>query len=251
MNKEMYGEFLAFIKERENIRIKKENGETHLTDDPILAKYSFTNVRRMDDKGTKFIHAHINTLIKNGATHADLRKFIYFAVRTSMTGINILADLDYDFEKYIQHCNDNHKIYRQGAYFVSFRWDGFVEKSMANLKALEEDRINDVTWCKMFMRNQMTTYYREIYQVHGIKISKHIDFYGFNPEIGTGKGLKFLELPLKNESVYELFDNVSKDLPEVKLNDINDISNCLCEFSKYKGYQVNPKRRMRSYHGKN
>lgn len=44
----------AYIIERENIRRRKEAGEpAPWTDDPILREYSFTNVRRSDDRTTR------------------------------------------------------------------------------------------------------------------------------------------------------------------------------------------------------
>lgn len=48
--------FCYWIRERESIRLKKEAGEDqHWTDDGILKKYRFTNVRRMDDKVSQWL----------------------------------------------------------------------------------------------------------------------------------------------------------------------------------------------------
>jgi hypothetical protein len=48
--------FLKFINARENIRIKKEKGLPQpWTTDPILQQYHFCNVRRADDRVTKWI----------------------------------------------------------------------------------------------------------------------------------------------------------------------------------------------------
>lgn len=60
---------LYFIWEREAIRIARENG--HLapwTVDPILRKYKFTNIRRRDDRGSKWIIDH---LIEPAAADGD------------------------------------------------------------------------------------------------------------------------------------------------------------------------------------
>lgn len=47
---------LYFVEERENIRKKKEAGEpAPWTEDPILGRYRFCNVRRRDDRVTKWI----------------------------------------------------------------------------------------------------------------------------------------------------------------------------------------------------
>lgn len=51
-----------WVREREKARIKKEAGEAPpYTDDPIIGKYRFCNVRREDDRGTVWIHNHIRT----------------------------------------------------------------------------------------------------------------------------------------------------------------------------------------------
>ena len=52
--------FLHWISERESIRVKKERGDAPpWTTDPILASYRFCNVRREDDKVTRWIHNNI------------------------------------------------------------------------------------------------------------------------------------------------------------------------------------------------
>lgn len=58
-----YRPALYWMTEREAIRIKKERGDgrvlMRLTQDPILAKYRFCNVRREDDRVTRWIDKHI------------------------------------------------------------------------------------------------------------------------------------------------------------------------------------------------
>lgn len=50
------GRLAYWIQERETIRIRKERGLTRpWTDDDILANYRFTNVRRMDDKVSRWL----------------------------------------------------------------------------------------------------------------------------------------------------------------------------------------------------
>lgn len=51
--------FYSFMKERENIRLKKENGLSKpWTDDVILQQYKFTNVNREHDKTTRWMREH-------------------------------------------------------------------------------------------------------------------------------------------------------------------------------------------------
>lgn len=49
-----------WVREREAIRVKKERGDPMpWTDDPILAKYRFCNVRREDDLVTRWVKANV------------------------------------------------------------------------------------------------------------------------------------------------------------------------------------------------
>lgn len=63
---------LYFVWEREAIRIAKENGyKGELTVDPILAKYRFCNIRRRDDRVSKW-------LIENMYIHIDSEDDAWF-----------------------------------------------------------------------------------------------------------------------------------------------------------------------------
>lgn len=58
-------QFKRFVREREAVRRRKEDGEPQpWTRDPILAKYHFTNVDRRDDKGTKALVHMVKGLSK-------------------------------------------------------------------------------------------------------------------------------------------------------------------------------------------
>lgn len=61
---------LHWVREREAIRIRKESGAPQpWTEDPILAKYRFCNVRREDDRVTVWVRKHIREPF---ADHPDL-----------------------------------------------------------------------------------------------------------------------------------------------------------------------------------
>jgi hypothetical protein len=61
MSKRIVDQFFKFIQTREAIRIARASRpqEWPWSDDPILNNYHFTNVRRSDDKGTKWIVEHL------------------------------------------------------------------------------------------------------------------------------------------------------------------------------------------------
>lgn len=55
-----YHGYLFFVYEREIMRVAKENGYSGpLTADPVLSKYRFTNIRRRDDRMTKWFIEHL------------------------------------------------------------------------------------------------------------------------------------------------------------------------------------------------
>jgi hypothetical protein len=55
-----YSPLWQWIKEREQVRQRKDAGEPHpWTDDPIIGTYRFCNVRREDDRGTVWIRKNI------------------------------------------------------------------------------------------------------------------------------------------------------------------------------------------------
>lgn len=58
MNPDMLEMFYYYLHEREKIRIRKEEGHNHLTDDPILQKYKFTNILRSNDRTTRWVKSN-------------------------------------------------------------------------------------------------------------------------------------------------------------------------------------------------
>ena len=54
-NEEILKYYFYFIQERMNIFWRKMNGDSNLTDDPILKKYKFTNVYRACDRTSQYL----------------------------------------------------------------------------------------------------------------------------------------------------------------------------------------------------
>ncbi len=68
---------LYFVHEREFIRLKKIAGsEPPYTDDPILGTYRFCNVRRADDRVSRWLTQ--NVLIEANIK-SDLKSFLMFS----------------------------------------------------------------------------------------------------------------------------------------------------------------------------
>jgi hypothetical protein len=84
-------QFLYFIGERERIRIRRANGDPPpWTDDPILREWSFCNVRREDDRVTRWIADNWRT------PHADDPDLLFaMVIARFVNWPDTLADLGY------------------------------------------------------------------------------------------------------------------------------------------------------------
>jgi hypothetical protein len=68
---------LYFVHERESIRLKREHGQpAPWTEDPILQTYRFCNVRRRDDRVSRWLREHV--LLQKHIDY-DLRSFLMFS----------------------------------------------------------------------------------------------------------------------------------------------------------------------------
>lgn len=84
-----YAPLFGWIKEREQIRVRKDRGDAHpWTDDAILATYRFCNVRREDDRGTVWIRQNIR---ERYANHPHL--WIMLCIARQINWPDTLAEL--------------------------------------------------------------------------------------------------------------------------------------------------------------
>lgn len=94
MTENMQDKFLNFVRKRENIRIlREEKGVPEpWTDDPILQKYRFCNIRREDDKVTRWIRK--NLPMQHYESPLDF--LIKMAVARRLNLIRSLQDIKYE-----------------------------------------------------------------------------------------------------------------------------------------------------------
>ena len=59
VNQPPWSRFTDFIQAREQLRIRKQKDQRPWTEDPILAKYRFCNIRRRDDRVSQWIREHV------------------------------------------------------------------------------------------------------------------------------------------------------------------------------------------------
>jgi len=117
--------FLYWIQERESIREKKEAGEhTPWTSDQILQKYKFCNVKRQDDRVTRWLFENWygeNQHHKNTWFAACVARLINWPDSLEAIGFPVVADLDWleAAVSKLKHRRDNSRKIFTGAYLVS------------------------------------------------------------------------------------------------------------------------------------
>jgi hypothetical protein len=83
---ETYKYYFYFIQERMNIFWRRYEGADHLTDDPILAKYKFTNVYRAQDRVSQYLIRHI--ILEKEHQYSDIDNLLRIIVFKIFNNIN-------------------------------------------------------------------------------------------------------------------------------------------------------------------
>jgi hypothetical protein len=114
----------AYMIERENIRRRKEAGQpAPWTDDPILRDYSFTNVRRSDDRTTRLL---VETFYRPNAAGARPGDVLFncamarfFGKVDGVVGVGWQSDYDPDVVIPVARLLDEQKRLFTGAYVIT------------------------------------------------------------------------------------------------------------------------------------
>jgi hypothetical protein len=254
--------FLKFINARENIRIKKEKGLPRpWTTDPILQRYHFCNVRRADDRVTKWIGQWAEEWL-------PYERWFAFPVARWINEPDTLDQLPVmwaplKYKKILgEMSNKGLKIFR-GAYIINGVPGKKKYMSVIDnvLKPLNKDPPYDMgakfpnsfeeCWTRLrkypgqgsFMAGQIVADWNTF------GIIKAVDTKTWAP-LGPGS-IRGLNIIYRNDAdakkmsqkqgvqwMIELADLIEDKLPNIgsKLT-LHDVQNCLCEFSKYvRGY---------------
>lgn len=259
---------LHWICERERIRIKKDTGEPRpWTTDPILSEWRFCNVDRNQDKETKWIHTHIiGRYPDHDALWINLviARFINWSPTLEHCGFYEEFDQQYrdHFVNTIEWLRDGdppEKIYT-GAYMIPAGPEGIDKhiyladtvfmplwakrSEVPGLKSLcdWDHFLRQVPLMGDFLRNQIITDLR--YTRYGKDAWDWDSFLLAGP--GTMRGLNRLhdqKLTQKWEQIAAAravgalrqilaqYEMLRWAIPVFR--DINNVSNCLCEFDKY------------------
>jgi alpha-glutamyl/putrescinyl thymine pyrophosphorylase clade 1 len=257
---------LAWIVEREAIRHKKEAGERPpYSADPLFAAH-FCNVRRSDDRTTKWIAEHICKPLAD-----DLNAFLAVCIARLVNDTDTLARFDWSppvteslIEQFATIMRDGGRF--SAAYVIPAlqrlkgvpKADQIAEHVLPQLWAQREflrpraddtcrafhQRLSRMPMCggTGFIAGQIV---RDLEFVEPLRSAADRDTW-VTPGPGSFKGLNYIcGRPRDAEwtddewlaTFYQLREAVMPKLAEIGLGDLpaTDLQNCLCELSKYLG----------------
>jgi hypothetical protein len=268
-------QFFAYARERYRIRLKRNAGEPRpWTQDPLLLKYSFTEVFREDDRTTAWLRKYVRDPFRDDPMVLPAVLIFRWFNRIS-TGEAIFCQLDIEgtaFERFMKsgetnalkvairkHCGEG--PYVTGAYTINTRPAGRgLSKLDGVLRLIEmwfdshDWRAPDLSslemfckWCAMpglgpFMTDQIATDLRWT-----VLLENAPDIMTWaNPGPGCAQGLNqvFGRPPKQSVSVAQMIDEMRALLAlsqqpqywpaEWPRWELHEVENCCCEFNKYK-----------------
>lgn len=221
MNKENAKDFIKFLIKREEARLCKEKG-IPFTKDNIISKYRFTNVNKWDDKTSKLF---IERAMQSENPWAEAFVTIHFPYE-------VYKNMPIDTKELISFLRNN-VTKRTPAYLLSgepfeqvmCRMADFIEEGDFSVSTVKELKgVGD------FILNQ---YVSNVRKLDGL----YQDF--FLPGPGTKKGFKLIferDYKTKEDILLVkglLIRNLPPAISKYYTEDINNVGNALCEYSKY------------------
>lgn len=259
---------LYFVWEREVVRIVKERGgEPPYTNDPVIQRYKFTNIRRQDDRVSRWI---IDNVIAPNISRKDLW-FILLVTRLINwpptlehlinAGILFRPVVDFEPAEFSQSVENykaqGRKVY-SGAYMVyPTKMDPGGVKSLAIAKHIIAPAAK-LNMQMVLAQNSISAFVSALAKSFGIstfmagqvaadltycpQLGNASDLYSYAP-IGPGssKGLNYLLGRTEyatwtqgnfNEQLVKINNAINIELEITDLT-LHDVQNVMCEFSKY------------------
>jgi hypothetical protein len=274
MNEETLEKFWYWIRERENIRYKKERlvPRCRWTDDPILQTYHFCNVHREDDRGTKEIRAVVESYFPAedlDTVTVSCLPTVYLMARLFnhaptlervLTWTNDGASIEEAFENLKDYRDQGNKIFNP-AYVVSTagqrvdKIDYVLSMVLAAQKVIiPTDSLANAHAALSsiaglggtgFLAGQVIADLRN--DRYLVAAAEHQDW--CTPGPGSIKGLDFIfgeGTTTKGNFMARmsiLYDVMPEDVWAMEIH-AQDLQNCLCEFQKYMKYS-NPRTKSR------
>lgn len=253
-------DFVAFINARERHRIAKETGKPPRNPDPIISEYRFCNVRRNDDRVTKWIFGHylarwrdnpdlwfalvVARLFNREETLEDIMPFVIpfwpDALRRTLHD-RVASGLKVFNAAYIVSTNGiaKNKIDYLVENVLTPMWQSRVDiRRLVNVGQLANAHIalSDLNGLGSFMAAQVLA---DLKYAHPTRWEDFHTFAASGP--GSRRGLNrvcgFKTGQPWRESHWRAMLGALRDRTNAKLKmeplTAHDIQNCLCEFDKY------------------
>lgn len=259
LNQKRLEEFCYWILERERVRHHKEEGHPKpWSFDPIFLKYHFCNVRREDDRGTKERRAVVRKYVE------DVEALPYFYTLSNLLNYAPsleVAILEEEWPSILQkHMDEGGKVFHT-AYvvttngmsmpkldFVAMVAGNVLNSTIPNMTCMGAFRsLLMVRGLGSFLASQIIADLKNDRFLAGAT-----DFWFFSTMgPGSKKGLDLLYGPSTTHGNYEdrirdLYLALPPDIRQLGLH-MQDLQNCLCEFSKFVRYRENGPGRRRYY----
>lgn len=220
INKTNVKECLTFVKRREKARILKEKDEPYTLDEAIV-KYRFTNINKWDDKTSKLF-------LERAQLSDEPRRECLLAI---FFKYNNYKSMPIDKEGIIKYLVEG-KAQRTSAYLLGgIKWQDQCDLLAEVISAGDYsfDTIKDMRGIGSFLFNQ---YISNVRKLEGM----YLDFYLPGPGTKRGFELIFGRPYSSDNDILLMKQLLIKNLPKhyhVYFDDINNVGNVLCEYSKY------------------
>lgn len=269
--------FCYWIQERENIRVLKEAcAPKPWTHDPIFQQFSFCNVRREDDKVTKWIKNNWRSAPRNDQEALDTLPFAMCVAR-HINWPETLEAIGYPFVWHPEKIraimkrrrDQGHKIYT-GAYLVSTNGVS-MDKIDYSIDRVLTPVFNGIRKAKK--GETLESYWKHLLQFDGfgsflaaqvVADLKHTRVLDDAPDwmswaaLGPGSirglhrfhGRDHTKSLSQKQGLAELLEaqKIVQDTLGMHLN-LQDIQNCFCEYDKYQRTKLNQGRPRATYPG--
>lgn len=273
MNPDMFNTLTYFVDERELVRQRKLMGHpAPYTDDPILSKYKFTNVRRRDDRVSQWVIEHVinpyaadphlwfaltlcrlinwpptlRVLLDEGLLIGDLRHFKAEEFVATLEGLKQVNRVVYGNAYMLYPTKKNpggNKSRAVADYIIAdiIKHADSIQLEV-DVGCCIEEIVKAMSECfgiSSFMAGQVAADLTYAPQ----QLGKAHDLYSYAP-IGPGssRGLNYLydrkpfaswKQPEFNAALIEVRRQLIQQMPWVSTTTLHDIQNVMCEFSKY------------------
>jgi len=253
--------FWRFVEERERIRVKKASGKARpWTDDELLRTYHFCNVRRADDRVTKWVGDWVE--------HMPMEeKWFAFAVARWFNQPETLLQLHGSIYKgwrahnataVLKRMHDNGQPIFRGSYIITGafsnkgqpKYESVVDKVLTPLWKNPPKLVdnNEQSWTNLmaytgfgsFMAGQVVADWQTFGIIHGKDVNTWAPL---GP--GSARGIHWIfqnHYKLGQADAVKLMTYCRQHLIMRNATlgltlSLHDVQNCLCEFSKYtRGY---------------